>query len=115
MRVRSVMGRTVSGGPGACPASSVVDDPGDALVAAVAEVDHEGDQHRLEGPGDVAGGGLGEDGPAGRAGSGLVELLVLDDAVALLAPRHGQRPPRRTRSLMGVGPRSKRSRSWFSM
>src|SRR5487761_1630705 len=71
----------------------VVGDPGDALVGAVAEVDDRGHDHRLEVPWHRPVLLLDEDGAARRALAVVGQVLVLDDLLALLAPRHGAAPP----------------------
>ena len=62
---------------------------------------------------------LGQDRAAGRALAFLAEVLVFDERVALLAPRHQRTrphlPPNRTRSFIGVAPRSNFSRIPRSM
>src|SRR5580704_14651001 len=96
--------------------SHVSDDPGDALVAPVTEVDDRGDQHGLEVPGHRAAFLLGQDGAALGARTLLAEILVLHQGIAFLAPRHGRYfPPMRTRNFIGVAPNSNFSRSPRSM
>ena len=62
---------------------------------------------------------FGQDRAAGRALAFLTEVLVFDERVALLAPRHQRAaphlPPIRTRNFIGVAPRSNFSRIPRSM
>ncbi len=78
------------------------------------EVDHRGQQHQLEVPRDRRPLLLGQDGAAGGALTLVTEVLVFDQRVALLAPGH-YLPPIRTRSFIGVAPKSNFSRSPRSM
>src|SRR6516162_4043831 len=63
-------------------------DPGHALVAAIPEINDAGEQQQLEVPRDGLALLLGQDGATGRALTFLAQVLVLDERVALLAPRH---------------------------
>jgi hypothetical protein len=126
--------------------SDVMDDPGDPLESAIAQIDDCGHGHELEPQRRLA--VCQGFGPARRAGAANAEFLVFELLVALFTPGHAApfgrdmgtylasgrvcsslalpphrptphrfRPPpplaplARTRILIGVGPRSKRSRS----
>ena len=63
-----------------------MDDPGDALECAVAQIDDSGDGEELEPPRRLAVcQGLGA---AGWAGAAIAELLVFELPVALFTPGH---------------------------
>src|SRR5580692_10298114 len=93
--------------------SRVVDEPADALIRAVPQIDDGGGQQELEVPGDRS--TFLERLIARRARSLAGDVVFLDDVVTGVAPGHGWSQPRsRTRILMGVGPRANSSRSFRS-
>src|SRR5215469_4873537 len=89
--------------------SGVMDHPADALIGAPPEVDHGGHDHQFEVP--RHGSPRLQQGAARRARAFIVELIVLHQALAAVAPWHGRAHlRRRTRILTGVGPMANSSR-----
>jgi len=82
--------------------SGMVDQPSDSLIRPIPQVDHGGDDHDLEMPGDPA--VLGHRLAALGARPVLGELAVVDHPVARFAPGHGQAPPGAGEPAEATGP-----------